>query len=275
MAATSSHDMAGESRFRDYSIFLRLGILDRIGTPPLPPEAVQRLSELELAYPNWRIAAGDSSSWVWISEDHGIAAEDSAINLGRLSAQRLLAILRASDHERGDLLDTWEHLMRTRPGRGIGVLCMLALQPSINDRKIWQETLFGLRDAIARPAVARRVFAVLAQIEGPILQTSEFLSPASDLIELAARQKTALVDDVIFFRVWDYLLEGALSGKDHEKPDDDDSLTIGIEPTHWASHDRSARSFVQARVTDRARFAAGYPATITTNSSWANPQFTG
>ena len=217
-------------KIRDHAVFLRLGILDRIGDPPLPQVALARLSQLKRTYPKWTIDAGDRPHFsVWSSNHDDIGSDYTIGDLARLPAEKLFAVLRASDRSERGLLDAWEHAVRARPGRAVGVLRLLAARPSADDHKIWRETLFGLRDAVARPAVARRVFAVLTTVDESLLRMSALLSPVSDLVELAARSETHVVDDAVLCRLWDRLIEGVLCSEDSgETPEDDDWIGLAL-----------------------------------------------
>lgn len=226
---SGQNDVQQRQRWHDRAVFERLALLDRLGEPKLPKEGGDRLAALKRQYPNWDVAEGDRAHFTaWMESLHGHESDYGVDDLKRLSGAALLRILREPGPFREGRLDVWSRVAGSRPGRAIGVLRAIAATPAETDAEIWRETLFGVRNAISRRAVARRVFAVLASAPDRLLQNVELLSPASDLVERASEGEALIVDEHLFWRLWDRLLEGAVQGQGTPEPEHDDWLHLAL-----------------------------------------------
>ena len=223
IACAKENDTELFHRRRDRAVFERLEILHRIG-PKLPAHAHAKLAELKLRYPDWEVQAGDETHFtVWTESSHGDESDYRVDELKRLSGLELLQTLREPGNKHDGRLDTWRRLVEERPGRAIGVLRMIATAPASNEAELWAQTLFGLRQAISRPIVARRLFDVLAKAPDHCLRARDVLSGACDLLEKASERDALAINERLFWQLWDRLFDNALSaGESSGPPEDDD-----------------------------------------------------
>src|SRR6266481_4724982 len=151
-------DRKHRQRWFDRRIFERLALIERIGEPPLPPAGLEKLAGLRHTYPQWRIEEGDRAHFSsWMESHVGLDTDRSPQELKALTGAELIAALRAEGVDREGRLSAWGQVVGSRPGRGVGLLRALSADPAPGDEAIWRDTLYGLRDAMGRPPVARRV----------------------------------------------------------------------------------------------------------------------
>ena len=119
--------------------------------------------------------------------------------------------LREPGHYRQGRLAIWGQVVRSHPGRGIGLLRSLVSDAAEGDGDIWSETLYGLDKTISRPSVVRRATDVLARAPHHLFQDSEFTFSASKFLVSAAEQNLLPPHDIIFWQLWDLIFEASLA----------------------------------------------------------------
>lgn len=210
-------------RWFDRRIFERLALIERLRSPPLPPAGEEALASLRRSYPQWRIEEGVRAHFsTWIESHVGMETDRSPEELEALKGPALVEALRAVGQDREGRLSIWGQLVRRRPARGIALLPQLSDEPAPGDEDIWRDTLYGLRDSMGRPAIARRVVDLLILAPDAIVSSPRLLSPTSDALQTASKQQPLPISEDRFLRLWERLVDACLAGEVEPDPEDHD-----------------------------------------------------
>jgi hypothetical protein len=216
-------DRKRRRRWFDRRVFERLALIERLREPPLPQSGKKKLAALRRAYPEWRVEDGVREHFSYWTESHfGPDSDRSPDELRLLSGPALVDALRAEGANREGRLSVWAQVAGSRPSRGIGLLLRLSTDPVLGDEAIWRETLYGLREAIHRPVVARRVIEVLIRAPDEVVASSRLLSLTSDALEAASKQQPLPISEDRFLRLWDRLIGACLTEEIEPAPKDHD-----------------------------------------------------
>ncbi len=222
-ADRSDEEISRSVRAKDRGIFDRLMILARLGQPPLPPIAQEKLERLSSTYPDWQLADGEQALFsVWMDAGDGYKGDISEEVLRRLSGESLLQTLREKGATQEGRLELWSLIVSNRPARGVGLLKALSSDPREGDDRIWSETLYGLRQASSRSVVIRRIVDTLTCLPQSMLANSRMHWPVSAILEAAAKQTELPFPEASFWRLWDRLFEACLRSEPEDAPEGDD-----------------------------------------------------
>jgi hypothetical protein len=212
-----------QQRWFDRRIFERLALLERRGEPPLPQQGQEKLGALRRLYPRWRIEEGIRAHFSsWMESSGGPESDRSPEDLLSLSGSALVDALRAESQEREGRLSVWGQVVGGRPGRGIGLLLRLSAEAAGGDDAIWSDTLYGLRHAMDRPAVARRVVDLLISAPDEIVSSPRLFFPTSDALEVASKQQPLPISEERFLQLWDRLADTCMREAPEDPPEKDD-----------------------------------------------------
>jgi hypothetical protein len=216
-------------RWVDRRVFERLALIERIGEPPLTTSGEKKLAALRSSYAEWRLEEGARAHFsIWSESDVGFETDRSPDELRVLSSTALVDALRAEGPDREGRLSVWTQVVAGRPGRGLGLLLSLSANPGPGDVSIWRSTLHGLREAMVRPAVARRVVAVLIRAPDQVVADPSLLSSTSDALEAASKQQPLPISEIKFLRLWDRLVEACLRQEAEDPPEDHNWVSRAI-----------------------------------------------
>lgn len=221
--AEDQEERERQQRWIDRRIFERLALIERLREPPLTASGEQKLAALRRRYPEWRLEEGARAHFlIWSESAVGLETDRSPEELRVLSGAALVDALRAEGPDLEGRLSVWAEVVGSRPGRGLGLLLSLSADPAPGDESIWRNTLHGLREAMGRPVVARRVVEVLIRAPDQVVASHSLLSSTSDALEAASKQQPLPISEIKFLRLWDRLVEACLRQEAEDLPEDHD-----------------------------------------------------
>ena len=201
----------------EWQIFERLAVLHRLGHQLMPSPGAAKLGEIKIRHEAWEIQDGERAHFLsWTESGLGYPTKYTIDELLDLAPDGLVSTVVGERIDRHGLLEVWSAASQTRPKRAVALLLRLASQ-GYGPADLWRATLFGLREAVQRPEVARRVLAALAGMPDAVLGEAEMVSSVSACLRNLS-QASALEGDSALWRLWQRLrAECRVAGRDCRK----------------------------------------------------------
>jgi hypothetical protein len=214
---------ARHQHWQDGMVFERLMVIDSIHEPPLSSIAQSKLLALKLTYPDWTIEAVEKAgSLVSAKNDQSSKVDGGVEDLKSLSGAALRNALREPGRNRDHRLEFWSRIVQAYPDRGIDLLTSLVSDITEQDRDIWQETLYGLYgrpQETLKPVVFSQIADILSRMPSHLVQDFQLALQASEFLEIVSKLKSPLLQDTVFWHLWDRLVESTLADDDIFPPD--------------------------------------------------------
>jgi len=168
---------------RDRAVWERVARL-RNTSPPLLPDAAQRLLDLEKQHPDWRLAGAEDEDFpVWGESRVGLDSDYSSETLLALTDDQLAGVLLNHQRNRRGLMMQWREAVGADPARGVRILRTLVARPD-TPPDLWSSGLAGIARLTAEAPSVDAVLSLLADL--PQERVGADPAPIADFVRSVA-----------------------------------------------------------------------------------------